>query len=46
MKQILLVLIISLYSFVSWSDTTDQKWMNKVEIKKTGDHCIDDKNCF
>ena len=30
----------------AFADTTDQKWMNKVEVTKTGDHCVDDKNCF
>ncbi len=28
------------------SDTTSQTWMTKVEIKKQGDHCSDDENCF
>ena len=28
------------------SDTTDQRWMTKVEVKKRGPHCINDKNCF
>ena len=28
------------------ADTTDQKWMNKVELTKTGMHCSDDANCF
>ena len=27
-------------------DTTDQTWMNKVELTKSGDHCVDDENCF
>lgn len=31
---------------VAVADTTDQNWMNKVELQKTGAHCIDDKNCF
>ena len=30
----------------AFADTTDQKWMNKVEVTKTGDHCVNDKNCF
>lgn len=29
-----------------FADTTDQKWMNKVEVTKMGEHCVDDKNCF
>lgn len=28
------------------ADTTDQKWMTKVEVLKQGDHCADDPNCF
>ena len=28
------------------ADTTDQRWMNNVEITKEGDHCSDDPNCF
>ena len=28
------------------ADTTDQEWMTKVEVKKSGAHCADDKNCF
>ncbi len=28
------------------ADTTDAKWKNVVEIKKSGDHCVDDPNCF
>lgn len=28
------------------ADTTDQKWMNRVEVTKKGDHCADDANCF
>ena len=28
------------------ADTTDSKWKNTIELKKTGDHCKDDENCF
>ena len=28
------------------ADTTDSKWKNIIELKKTGDHCKDDANCF
>jgi formamidase len=28
------------------ADTTDQKWQETVRVAKTGDHCIDDTNCF
>ena len=27
----------------AFADTTDQTWMNKVEVLKTGAHCVDDK---
>jgi len=30
----------------AFADTTDQTWMNKVEVLKTGAHCVDDRNCF
>ena len=30
----------------AYADTTDVKWKNVVEIKKTGVHCVDDPNCF
>ena len=28
------------------ADTTNQKWMTKVEVTKQGDHCANDPNCF
>lgn len=28
------------------SDTTAQRWQNKVLVAKSGDHCVDDSNCF
>ena len=34
------------FNFSVSADTTDQKWMKKVEITKTGMHCADDANCF
>ena len=42
-------IIIAFAYFISsfvFADTTNQKWMKKVELKKTGDHCVNDKNCF
>lgn len=33
-------------SSLALADTTDQRWMNKVELKKQGMHCSDDPNCF
>ena len=47
LKKILYILVFTILSsvFVS-ADTTDQTWMTKVELTKTGMHCIDDKNCF
>ena len=32
--------------FPAYADTTDQKWMTIVELKKQGMHCVDDPNCF
>ena len=48
MKKTLLSLIgaLSLASFQAFADTTDQRWMTKVELKKKGMHCVDDPNCF
>ena len=28
------------------ADTTDQKWQETVVVAKSGDHCVDDSNCF
>jgi formamidase len=28
------------------ADTTDQKWQETVRVAKTGNHCVDDSNCF
>jgi formamidase len=30
----------------AFADTTDQKWQETVRVAKTGDHCVDDSNCF
>mgnify|MGYP001164852822 FL=1 len=47
LKRLFLVSIFILFSsFFASADTTDQKWMTKVELEKTGMHCADDKNCF
>ena len=46
-KKILYIFIFTVFSsFCALADTTDQKWMKKVEVTKSGDHCVDDKNCF
>ena len=46
-KKILYIFIFTFFSsFYTLADTTDQKWMKKVEVTKSGDHCVDDKNCF
>ena len=46
-KKILYAIVFTVFSsFYALADTTDQKWMKKVEVKKSGDHCVDDKNCF
>jgi formamidase len=31
---------------IARADTTDQKWQETVVVAKTGDHCVDDSNCF
>lgn len=31
---------------VSFADTSDVKWQDKVIIAKEGDHCVNDSNCF
>ena len=47
MKFIITLLIpVFLHSFLVKTDTTDSKWKKNVEVKKQGDHCKDDKNCF
>ena len=47
LKKILYIIVITVFSsFYASADTTDQKWMKKVEVTKSGDHCVDDKNCF
>ena len=46
-KKIICTVILSFFfNFNVFADTTDQKWMKKVEVTKTGNHCVDDKNCF
>ena len=46
MKILLTLFISSFFALSVFADTTDQKWMNKVEVTKKGDHCADDINCF
>ena len=47
LKKILYILVFTILpSVFASADTTDSTWMKKVELKKTGTHCIDDKNCF
>ena len=47
LKRVIYIFVFTvLYSFVATADTTDQKWMTKVELTKTGMHCADDRNCF
>jgi len=50
MKKILVISILATFTvllpLIAVADTTDQKWMTKVEVKKTGPHCENDKNCF
>ena len=48
MKKIVLMLAsaLSMAGFQALADTTDQRWMTKVELTKRGMHCADDPNCF
>ena len=46
MRILSILFLSSFFALSVFADTTDQKWMNKVEITKEGAHCIDDKNCF
>ena len=48
MKKVVLLLacVAALLSVQIFADTTEQKWMTKVELKKEGKHCSDDPNCF
>ena len=46
MNKLLLIISLLIISFSSRADTTDSKWKNIIELKKTGDHCKDDINCF
>ena len=45
--RILYFLVLALFiPFSAIADTTDSKWMSKVEVTKKGTHCVDDPNCF
>ena len=47
LKRVIYIFVFTvLYSFAAIADTTDQTWMTKVELTKTGMHCADDRNCF
>ena len=47
LKKILYTIVFTIsLGVLAVADTTDQKWMTKVELKKTGAHCEDDRNCF
>ena len=47
LKRVIYIIVFTvLYSFTATADTTDQTWMTKVELTKTGMHCADDRNCF
>jgi len=45
-KLLTFYISVILFCFNLQADTTDSKWKNIVEVTKTGDHCVDDKNCF
>jgi len=46
--KILVIMFFSVFALVCNvnADTTDSKWKKIIEVKKSGDHCKDDKNCF
>ncbi len=50
MKKTMLISILAVFimllPLIAVADTSDQKWMTKVEVKKRGPHCANDKNCF
>ena len=47
LKKILFTIVFTIsLGVLAVADTTDQKWMTKVELTKTGAHCEDDRNCF
>ena len=48
MKKIVLMLAsaLSMVGFQALADTTDQRWMAKVELTKREMHRADDSNCF
>jgi len=31
---------------ITLADTTDVKWRSLLEVEKSGEHCVDDSNCF
>ena len=49
MKKTMLISILAVFimllPLIAVADTSDQKWMTKVEVKKRGAHCANDKNC-
>ena len=50
MKKIMFISILATFTvllpLIAVADTSDQRWMTKVEVKKRGAHCINDSNCF
>ena len=44
MKKILLSAVFGALTLPAYADTTDQKWMTIVELKKQRMHCVDDSN--
>ena len=40
------VLLASAFSVSAYADTSDVKTQSIVEVKKQGDHCVDDPNCM
>lgn len=40
------VAVLLVFGTQALADTTDQRWMTKIELPKQGMHCVDDPNCF
>ena len=46
LKSVFLLLTWGFVTTAALSDTTAQRWQQKVTVTKAGDHCVDDSNCF
>lgn len=46
LTRTVLIASAALFTTGALADTTDVTWQTRVEVEKTGDHCVDDPNCF